>query len=77
MPVVIISVLTSVLLFGLIGLFPPRPDDSSADSTRSEFNTNMLRQMAARGAKVPAPMYSGNRIIEAGYTSALNRGILN
>ena len=77
MPVIIISVLTSVLLFGLIGLFPPRPDDPSADSTRSEFNTNMLRQMAARGAKVPTPMHPGNRIIEAGYTSALNRGILN
>ena len=77
MPVVIISVLTSVLLIGLIGLFPSRPNDPSADNARSEFNADVLRQMAARGAKVPTPMHPGNKIIEAGYASALNRGSLN
>lgn len=77
MPVVIISVLTSVLLFSLIGLFPPRANNPSASSTRSEFNTSLLRQMAARGTKAPMPVHPGNKIIEAGFLSALNHRSLN
>jgi hypothetical protein len=75
MPVLIVSVVTSVLLFTLISIFP-QMTVATKGSGQSDINATLLREMASRGAK-QAVAASGNKVVEAGFISPLNHGRFN
>jgi hypothetical protein len=75
MPVLIVSAVTSVLLFTLISVFP-QMTVATKDSGQSDINATLLREMASRGAK-QAVAASGNKVVEAGFISPLNHRRFN
>jgi len=75
MPVLIVSVVTSILLFTLVSIFPPLTV-ATTDSGQSEINATLLREMASRGAKQVIES-GGNKVVEAGFVSSLNQGSIN
>lgn len=76
MPVLIVSIITSVLLFGLMSVFPSTIA-AEGDGGRSEFNATLLRQMASRGAKISTTAAYDSNIVRAGFTSAADHASLN
>lgn len=75
MPVLIVSLITSILLFTLISIFP-QSTVATKGSGRSDINTILLREMASRGAR-QAIAVGGNKVVEAGFISPLNQGRFN
>jgi hypothetical protein len=75
MPVLIVSVITSILLFTLISIFPPLTV-APKDGGQSDINATLLREMASRGAKQTVAV-SGNKVFEAGIISALSHRRFN
>jgi hypothetical protein len=75
MPVLIVSVVTSILLFILISIFP-QAAVATKDTGRSDVSATLLREMASRGAK-QAIAFGGNKVVDAGFISPLNNGRFN
>jgi hypothetical protein len=67
MLVLIVSIISSILSCGLISIFSATvvaEDDD--DGERFEFNTTLLRRIAARGAKFSTAAACDNNVVRAG-----------
>ncbi len=53
MPVLKVSVVTSIWLIGLFLAFAPRPNAPATASIEQESNTAVLQQLATRGTRFP------------------------
>lgn len=75
-PVLIVWIIPSVLLFGLMSVFLPTIA-AEDDGGRSEFNATLLRQMASRGVKISTTAAYDSNIARAGFASAAEHASLN
>jgi hypothetical protein len=73
MPVLIILIIISVLLSGIINLFPPTVA-AEDDGERYEFNTTLLRLMASRSARLSIATAYDNNVVRDETVSMADHG---
>jgi hypothetical protein len=77
MHIVTVSVITSILLFGLLSALAPTFEAPRRDVGRSDFNTALLRQMAARGSRSPLADSDRNKHPDSALVVSVVQGSAN